>query len=323
MELILAIVMVVIGFLFLVKGADFLVKGAQDIAIWLKISPLLTGLCLLAPATSAPELAVNISAAFQGVPDVALGNVIGSNIANISLALGIGALVRPLIFTHSTVNKDIPFSFLAITSFLILGFDRGFDRVDHNILSVGDGLILLSFSIVFFAYLYFSAKSGEPLLAFETPPRHKVRPIYAILLFMVGLMGAIVGGNLVVIYGAALSRMVGISELFVGLFITSVGTSLPEIVTTVVALSKGSDGIATGNIIGSNIFNIFVILGLTATIRPLMFQEKLLADTFFLLSLTILLFFIVKTSRSGLQRRHGVVFISGYIGYLVFLLARG
>jgi len=319
-----------LGFVFLIKGADFLVMGAKNIAERFGIPSIVIGLSLVAFGTSTPELAVNIAAAFGGNSDLSLGNIIGSNIVNIALALGISAILGVIKVDKSTTFKDLPLSFLAIFVLLIVGWDTFISSGSESIITRGDGLVLLTFFVIFLAHLVISGMQG---FKSEEISKDKISLKKAGVLFILGLIGIVIGGKLVVVGGIELGKFFGLSEAFIGLTVAAIGTSLPEIITSAVAIYRKEDGIAVGNIIGSNIFNIFLVLGVTAFISPLKFNEALVYDLGILFTITILLFlFIVEPHRilrffkvrsRTLGRAKGIVLLSIYSGYVIFLFYRG
>lgn len=313
--------LLIVGFVVLVKGADVLVNGASSLARRLKISALVIGLTVVAFGTSAPELLVNVFSAIRGSTDLALGNVLGSNIVNIFLILGISAMVYPLRVLRSTTWKAIPLSLLAAVLLGILANDVLFKNGVRSSLSMSDGLVLLSFFIIFIYYTVGIARAGEersPMVAKDFTLG------ISIILVLLGLVGLVIGGKLVVDSAVAIARSLGVSDALIGLTIVAIGTSLPELVTSVVAARKKNVDIAVGNIVGSNIFNIFFVLGISAIIRPLPFQPALAIDVGMAILASLLLFLAMFVGKRGvLERSQGVLFVLIYIGYMAFLIMRG
>lgn len=317
--MLLTYVLFVIGFGLLLKGADWLVDGASSLAKRLGISTLVIGLTVVAFGTSTPELVVNLLASLRGNTDIAIGNIVGSNIANILLILGASAIIFPLTVTRGTVWKEIPLALLAVLAVAIMSNDALFDQAPFSMLGRGDGLVLLGFFIVFLYYIWSISKDGGQT------GRVKDYPLTTSSWLIVGgLAGLIVGGKWVVDGATTLARAMGVSEALVGLTIVAVGTSLPELATSMVAAYKKNSDIAVGNIVGSNIFNIFWILGLSAVIRPLPFSPALNIDILVVVLTTLLLFasmFIGQ--RRCLERWQGGVFILLYAFYIAYLVIRG
>jgi cation:H+ antiporter len=318
--MLLTITLLVIGFALLIKGADFLVDGSSSIAKRFGISDLVIGLTVVAFGTSAPELVVNIVSAVQGNPDIAIGNILGSNIANILLILGITAIITPLAVQRSTTWKEVPFSLLAILMLGVLVNDVVLSGGASSWLTRGDGLVLIGFFIIFLYYIFSSAKNGaEQEEEAETVTQKKVSS--SVLLIIVGLAGLVWGGKWVVDSAVTLATLWGMSDAVIGLTVVAIGTSLPELATSITAALKGKADIAIGNVVGSNIFNIFWILGVTALIAPLPFTETSNFDIGATIIASALLFawmFIGK--KHSLERWQGVMFVLLYIVYIGMLL---
>lgn len=314
------------GFYLLIKAADILVDGAAGMAKRFKIPKLIIGLTLLALATSAPEMTVSLISALQGSVDMSIGNVIGSNIANIALVLGSAALIRTISVSRSTLTKGIPLSILAMAVLIFIGYDTIFQNhnVTFNRLTLGDGLILLCFFIVFLYYIYGDFKSTqvrEEDIEKKERRHYKDSLWFLSLMFFGGLAGIMVGGKLVVDQAVVIAGVLGVSEALIGLTIVAFGTSLPELVTSVVAAFKKENDIAIGNIVGSNVFNVFLVLGVTSTIVPLNFEPRLILDAIYALFVTLLFYvFLVKEKR--LTRLSGAVLVFLYVIYIVSLTFR-
>jgi cation:H+ antiporter len=318
----------VIGFVFLIKGADFLVDGASSIAKRLKVSDLVIGLTIVAFGTSAPELLVNLFASTEGHADLAIGNILGSNIANILLILGIAAIIFPLDVQRNTVWREIPLCLLAavilglMVNDLFLG-DRGSLALDRI-----DGFLLLIFFALFLFYIFQNAKREREYdqKTSAIKPNEKVPDLkFAVFLLAVGLVGVNLGAKWVVDGAVELASILGTSQALIGLTVVAVGTSLPELVTSAAAAFKKNADIAVGNVVGSNIFNIFLILGVSAMIRPLPFSPEMNTDILIMILASSLLFITMFTGRKRnlLERWEGIIFVAIYIFYLGFLIVRG
>jgi len=320
------IIFLLIGFIVLLKAADLLVDGAAGLANRYKVPKIIIGLTLVAFGTSAPEAAVSILASLENNGSIALGNIIGSNITNILLIIGILALIKALPIRQSTVTRGIPLNILAAVVFLILGFDVFFQNglASKNTLTLGDGLILLMMFVVFLYYVYADFKVAE-LRETEIEKREKKfghdKPAILIAMVVGGLFGLIAGGKMVVDNASALATALGLSQILIGITIVAVGTSLPELVTSITALKKSENDIAIGNIVGSNAFNIFLVLGLAAVVNPIETQTKLINDTIIMIAITALLF-ALSFKRRQLTKAHGIVLVTCYALYLVFLALR-
>ena len=318
----LTYILFIIGFVFLIKGADFLVDGASSIARRFNVSDLVIGLTVVAFGTSTPELFVNIVASARGNTDIAIGNVLGSNICNILLILGISAVIYPLSVSKGTVWKEIPFSLLAVIVLGLMANDRVLDGGESSLLTRIDGLVLLAFFTIFLYYSFSIAKPIEGLD--EHVPVKTSGLVKSFLLVIAGLIGLSLGGKCIVDGAVTLARSFGMSESLVGLTIVAVGTSLPELATSAMAAYKKNVEIAVGNVIGSNIFNIFFVLGISATIKPLPFQVKSNLDIGVVIVSSLLLFLFMFTGKKrSLDRWEGIVFLILYGGYLTFLIIRG
>ncbi len=311
-----------LGLIFLIKGADFLVDGASSIAKRLNISTLVIGLTIVAFGTSAPELIVNIFASINGNTDIAIGNILGSNIANILLILGISAVIFPLTVKKGTVWKEIPLALLAVIVVALMVNDALLDGGSFSGLTRIDGFVLIAFFMIFLYYT-FGISRVEGVATSEVTI-HRYSLPRACLMVGVGLIGLVVGGKLIVDAAVALASTLGASEALIGLTVVAIGTSLPELATSAVAAYKKNTDIAVGNIVGSNIFNIFWILGVSAIINPLPFPPLLMRDVFMTIFATLLLFiFMFIGKRHTLERWQGVCFIFIYLGYISYLVFRG
>lgn len=315
-------VLLIIGFALLIKGADFLVDGASSIARRLRVSDLVIGLTVVAFGTSTPELFINIVASAQGNTDIAIGNVLGSNIANILLILGVSSIIYPLTVTKGTVWKEIPLSLLAAVLLGILANDQWIDKGGSSVLTRIDGLVFLSFFIIFLYYSFSIARTIEGME--EHVSTKKYGMVRSVLLVVSGLIGLSLGGKWIVDGAVHLALSLGMSQSLVGLTLVAIGTSLPELAISAVAARKKNVEIAVGNVVGSNIFNIFFVLGTSALLMPLPFQTKNNVDIGMVIVANILLFATMFTGkRRLLDRWEGVVFIVLYAGYILFLVIQG
>lgn len=309
----------ILGFALLIKGADYLVEGASAVALRFGWSPLFIGLTIVAFGTSAPELFVNVSASLSGAEDLAVGNILGSNISNILLILGTAALITPLTVKTTTISREIPLSLLAVVVLGIVVNDRVLNAGTENILSRGDGLVLIAFFTIFMYYAA-SIRSAEA----QELPVHKHRPWLSALMIIGGLAGLTLGGQWIVEGGRAIAVALGLSEALVGLTVVAVGTSLPELAASGVAAYKGKTDLAIGNVIGSNIFNIFWVLAVSSVISPITFSARLNFDIATVVLVTlVLLGALYAGKRRVLQRWEGYVFVMGYVAYIAFLVYRG
>jgi cation:H+ antiporter len=299
---------IISGFIILTLGADALVRGASAIALRLGIAPLIIGLTIVAFGTSAPELAVSIKSALAGNSGIALGNVVGSNIVNIGLILAVTALIRPIQVQSQMVKRDIPIMIGAsILVWLLL--------LDGDV-SFLDGAILFSLLVGYLVFSYKSASSSTEDLDIDARPQ---KPFLSILLIIIGI-AMLVGGGILFVDGAIdLAKEFGLSEVVIGLTIVAIGTSMPELVTSVMAALKGQSDIAIGNVVGSNIFNLLGILGATALIHPV---SAIGFNEIDFISMIAFAMLVLPFAWSGLRigRREGVVLLIGYIGYTSYLV---
>ncbi|OGY89762.1 MAG: sodium:proton exchanger [Candidatus Komeilibacteria bacterium RIFCSPLOWO2_01_FULL_45_10] len=317
----LTYLLLIIGFIILIKGADWLVDGASSLAKKLKISTLGIGLTIVAFGTSMPELFVNLFASFQGNTEIAVGNILGSNIANILLILGISAIIYPLTVTRGTVWKEIPFSLLAALMVGIMANDILIDKSGGNLLTRIDGLVLIGFFIIFFYYIFGIAKDQSPADKENNVKIYKTAT--SLTMIVGGLICMALGGKWIVDGAVALATILGVSQSLIGLTIVAVGTSLPELATSAMAAIKKNSDIAVGNIVGSNIFNIFWVLGVSALIKPLPFTPASSLDIGMTVFATLLLFvwmFIGK--KRVLQSWQGMVFLMVYVAYIIILISK-
>jgi len=318
MEILIPAVLLIAGLVILVFGAESLVKGASSIASRFGISPLVIGLTIVAFGTSTPELTVNLYSAFTGATDIAVGNIIGSNIANILLILGITALIIPLSVQSSTVKWEIPFMLLAMVMVFVVGNDMLFDGALTDVITRTDGLGLLGIFAIFMFYIFAIAKT-DPM---KQEGEEKQTGLWlSIGLVLIGLAGLVFGGKLLVDNAVVLARFMGLSEAVIGLTVIAIGTSLPELATSVVAAFRKQADIAVGNIVGSNIFNVFWILGLTSTIAPLPSPAGFMVDSLVGLGATVALLAVIVIGKPMfIERWHGGAFLLAYVVYITYLV---
>lgn len=314
-------ILLIIGFILLIKGADLLVDGASSLARKLKISDLAIGLTVVAFGTSSPELFVNMIASLNGATDIAVGNILGSNIANIFLILGIASIIFPLVVTKGTVWKEIPLSFFAALLMGILANDRLLDGKDFSALTRIDGMILLSFFIIFIYYTATIAKDIQGMN--EHVLLKNYSRIKTLFFIVIGLTILILGSKLVVDGAVQIALRFGVSQSLIGLTIVAVGTSLPELAASAMAAFKKNPEIAVGNVVGSNIFNIFFILGISSVIRPLPFHPGTNTDIGVAVFASFLLFICMFTGeKHKIDRWEGFVFVGIYVTYITFIIMR-
>ncbi len=315
MSLFLIILFIVIGFAILIGGADWLVSGASSLARRYNISELVIGLTIVAFGTSAPEMVVNVVASAEARSDIVLGNIIGSNIFNLFVILGIAGIIFPIRVQSSTAWREVPLSIIITLLLLLLAND--FFLGSNPQVSRLDGFILLALFGGFVWYVFTQLKK-EP----EQQNLPENRPVWKIwVMILAGLAGLVFGGRLVVDHSVELARTLGLSEKVIGLTVLAAGTSLPELVTSVVAALKKKNDIAIGNVIGSNIFNMLLILGVSALIRPVIFNYKFNTELIFLFAGTLLLFIAMMTGqRKQLDRWEALVLLILFTAYTVILI---
>ena len=311
MELFLAVVSLLAGFVLLVKGADFFVDGAVGIAARFGIPQLVIGLTIAAMGTSAPEAAVSITSALKGSAGITVGNVVGSNIMNILVILGLTSVITPIAVKKSTRNIEIP-GMIAITIlFLLLGYTGG------EIVGF-EGIILWVVFIGYLLYLLWIAKHNKD--EEETESERKWGLPVQLIAIVGGIAAIVIGSDLAVDGATAIAKVFGMSDRIIGLTIVALGTSLPELVTSVTAARRGKADIAIGNIVGSNIFNILFVAGTTALITPVVFARNFIIDTIIAIAVAVLLLVCVCNKDMKLKRAGGSLMLVGYLGYLAYLL---
>lgn len=318
----LDLVFLVGGLILILFGANWLTDGASSVAKRFRIPPIVIGLTIVAFGTSAPELAVSVSSALQGSADMAIGNVVGSNIFNSLLIIGCTAVVTPIIVSEGTIKVEIPLAILASVVLVILASDVLLAGATNDSLSRADGLILLAFFIIFLSYTFYVAKKGgSESLDSQAEEIHVMSSLKSAL-FIIGGLGALVFGGKIFVEGASeIARGLGVSESVIGLTLVAGGTSLPELATSVVASLKKNPEIAIGNVVGSNLFNIFFVLGASATITPLNIKGITQFDLLTLVISSILLFLVsLCFGKRVIKRSEGILFILLYIGYVSYLI---
>ena len=318
----LDVVFLVGGLLLILFGASWLTDGASSVAKRFNIPPIVIGLTIVAFGTSAPELAVSVSSAIQGSADLAIGNVVGSNIFNILLIVGCTALVAPITISEGTLKVEIPLTILASFILVILASDIALAGALSDSLSRADGLILLCFFIIFLSYTFYVAKkSGSESLETQSEEIHVMSFFKSSLFIVIGLAALVFGGKIFVEGSSDIARALGVSESVIGLTLVAGGTSLPELATSVVASLKKNPEIAIGNVVGSSLFNIFFVLGCSATITPLEIGGITSFDLWTMVVSTILLFVVsLCFGKRIIKRSEGIVFILLYVGYVTYLI---
>lgn len=308
MNMLIQFVLLVAGFVMLVKGADWFVEGVAGIAEKFGIPQLVIGLTIVAMGTSAPEAAVSITSAMKGNAGITIGNVVGSNILNVLIILGLTAVITSVAVQQSTIRYEIPFMLIITLVLLGLGFSG-------NEITFVEGIILWALFIVYMIYLFLMAKNKK-----EESGDSKKRPIW--ILILLGIIGAVLvvwGADISVNAASAIAKMFGMSDRLIGLTIVALGTSLPELVTSVTAARKGKADIAIGNIVGSNVFNILFVVGTTALVTPVIFESKFVIDTLVAFGAGVLLWLGVMKHKE-LRRPAGALMLLAYAGYFVYLI---
>ena len=315
----LYVLLLIVGFILLIKGADVFVDGASSLAENFKVPKMVIALTIVAFGTSAPELAVSIQAILAGSSEIVLGNVVGSNILNILLILGVSSLFSPMGVKDDTVHKEIPLTILISTLLMAVCFDNMFNVKAINIISRADGLAIILFFAIFIYYLFSVMKNRDKEK--ETKPKYNI--FMSIILLLLGLVGIVVGSNFVVNNASSIAKVLGVSDKMISLTIVALGTSLPELVTSVQAARKGENDIAIGNIIGSNIFNIGMVIGLPAffinTVKVGTFNY---IDMFMMIFSAILLYFLTR-KHNKIDRKDGIVMLILFICYYSYVIIGG
>ena len=310
-NLIIQIILLLVGFLFLIKGSDFFVEGSSSIASILKIPTIIVGLTIVAFGTSAPEAAVSITSSLTGNNAMAVSNVIGSNLFNILLIIGLCALLNELKIGEKLLKIDLPF-LIAITALV-----SGFIVIGWNVSRI-EGIILLALIIGYVIYLVITAKKGKEADRVE---KAKLTPLKSIIYIIVGFIGIVLGGNFVVDSASYIAITFGMSETLVGLTIVAIGTSLPELVTSLTALKKDENELIIGNVVGSNIFNLLFVLGSSSAISPIALNPNMMFDILLMLFVTSLCFIFAKTE-SKFDKKEGFILTALFITYMAFAILR-
>ncbi len=318
MEIFYQVILLLVGFVILIKGADYMIDGASSTASHFKVSKLLIGLTIIAFGTGAPELAVSISSIINGSTDMLLGNVIGSNILNILLLVGIGAVIRPIRIKKDSIAKELPLLILTTVALIVLFLDKALNGAEINTISRTDGIIcLLCFAIFIFYIIRMAQKNRKAAKEVEKP---KFKLGTSIIFIILGLIGVVGGAELVVTSASTIASAIGVSDRMIALTIVAFGTSLPELITTIKAAKRGETELLVGNIIGSNIFNICIVLGLPVamfgTITPESFQ---IADVVMLVGSAVILYITAKTG-SKITRAEGALMLLAFIAYYSFII---
>lgn len=317
-------ILLILGFVLLVKGADFFVDGSSSVAKILKIPAIVIGLTVVAFGTSMPELSVSVTAAIRGSNDLAVSNVLGSNIFNLLVVLGCCSLVKPVQAKWSLLKKEFPFSIFIAVILLLVDSDFSIAKIiDGNRPFVLGRMAGLLFLILFAIYIYATVRTALHSREdnSEEEDYKMMSPIKSAIFILVGLTGIVWGGDLVVDSACNIAETFGLSQTFIGLTIVALGTSLPELVTSMVAASKGENDLAVGNVVGSNIFNILLILGISSVITPITLDVTAVYDTLILIAASLIVY-ISAISKREIQRKEGAFFLLAYLAFFVYVLLR-
>lgn len=305
--------LLILGFFLLIKGADWFVDGSSSLAKYLRVPSAIIGLTIVAFGTSAPELSVSVTAGLEGSNEIAISNVLGSNLFNLLVVTGVCACIASVPVNKNIIRRELPLSIVAAAMLLIFCITgRTINRIE--------GILLLA---VFAGFLYQQIKDAlkSRNAAPSDPMENVISPVKSVLLIVVGCVGVVLGGTLVVDNATIIARNFGLSETFIGLTIIAIGTSLPELVTSVVASGKGENDLAIGNVVGSNIFNILMILGLSTTLHPITIQFTAIADSIVLIATSLLVLLFCRTRRY-IDRWEGVIMVAIYAAYSVYITLR-
>ena len=317
--MIVYILLLVVGFILLIKGADIFVDGSSSLAENFKVPKMVIALTIVAFGTSAPELAVSTQAILSSNSDIVLGNVVGSNILNILLILGLSSMFSKMRVKDNTVHKEIPITILMSTLLLAVSFDNMFDKSAKNIISRTDGLIIILFFSIFIYYLFSVMKNRKK----EEQDKPKYNVLISILFLLIGLAGIVIGSKFVVDHASNIARVLGISDKMIALTIVALGTSLPELVTSIEAARKGENDIAIGNVIGSNIFNVGVVIGI-----PTLFVGNIVVGTFnyidmFTMIGSAILLFILTYKDKVISKKEGIIMLTIFVAYYTYVILGG
>ena len=314
--MVLNIILLIIGFVILIKGADLFVDGASNIALNFKVSKMLIGLTIVAFGTSAPEFAVSVKGLLSGSFDIVLGNVIGSNILNILLILGVAAMIHPLVVKSNTVKKELPITLLITALFAVLLSDNLFDKSMSNNFTRGDGIVLILFFLVFIYYLINLMRNKVE----DSTDENVLSLPKSFLYTFIGLVAIILGSNFVVDSASYLTKAFGVSERIISLTIIALGTSLPELVTSVMATKKGEYDIAIGNVVGSNIFNIGIVIGLPVTILGGISKIAFSYIDLIVMIVTALMLYLFSKNDYRISKREGLSFLILFVVYYSYVI---
>lgn len=303
------VLLLVFGIVVVLKSADWLTNGAVGLATRLGISQIVIGLTLVAIGTSMPEFFVSIVSAIKGTPDLAVGNIVGSNIFNVLLIVGVAATVAPITIQRGTVRRDIPIAIIASIMLMVMMLDDIISRID--------ALILFA---AFIAFIWITLRDSKNASNEEDPSKEAIGGGKSVFLILIGLVGLVLGSNIFVDNASSLAHSWGISDAIIGLTIVAGGTSLPELATSVVAARKGDSGIAIGNVLGSNVFNILMILGLTGLISPMHIQNITYVDMVVMV-VSMVLFWLFSFTKLRIDRWEGCVMIACFLGYITWLVS--
>lgn len=317
----LSLLLLIVGIVLILFGADKLTDGATGLARRFNVTELVIGLTVVAFGTSLPEFVTSFMSTLKGNSDISIGNIVGSNIFNALMIVGCAAWLSPITISKSTIAKDIPFALLASLVLGVVSIDSLLDNGAPDILSRTDGLVLLGYFSVFMAYTYFISRNKEAGADMQQPEKlQQLMPYWKISLYIIiGLAGLVIGGNLFVDGASKIAIAMGVSETIVGLTLVAAGTSLPELATSMVAAKKGSSAIAIGNVIGSNIFNIFFVMGICAAVEPMAVGNISYLDLGLMLASMLLLWGFSYTKRT-IERWEGAFLVIIYIAYLGYLI---
>lgn len=316
-------IFLILGFVLLIKGADFFVDGSSSVAKLLKVPTIIIGLTVVAFGTSMPEMSVSVTAALRGSNDLAVSNVIGSNIFNLLVVLGCCALVNPVQAKWSLLKKEFPFSIFITVILLLLVSDFSISKVlrgnETFVLGRLGGILML---ILFVVFVYSTVKSALAARHEQIEEEYEMMtPLKSALYIIGGLIGIVWGGDLVVDSACSIAETFGLSQTFIGLTIVALGTSLPELVTSMVAAGKGENDLAVGNVVGSNIFNILLILGVSGTITPIVLDVTAVYDSLILIVASIIVY-VAALSKREIKRTEGTLFLLAYLVFFVYILVR-
>lgn len=317
--LVIQVALLLLGFLFLVKGADFFVDGSSGIARFFKIPSIVIGLTIVSFGTSLPELAVSLTSALKGINGIALGNVVGSNITNLMLVTGTTAIISPIPVDKNLMKKDFPFSMLITAALLAISADKILSGNPEQMITRGDAIILLVLFVIFmYSTVNYSLSSSQE----EQDNEENASPLWkSILLSVLGLAGVIAGGQMVVKSASAIAAAAGMSDTLIGLTVVAFGTSLPELVTSIIAARKGENDIAVGNVVGSNIFNILFILGLSSLIAPIAVSQEIITDSLILIGFSAFVW-LFAWPKLKVSRPLGISMILLFAAYYVYIFLR-